>query len=127
VEHFHWLHAIITLAGLMCLGAIWHERTKERLSRRATLLLITLGPFSWGLQMWLLSHIDLTDPALTTYLFWCTLAAIICFFLVIFMNLSKRVHGRDVAQALTWGQFVFPLVLVSFLPDGMMTFLALVL
>lgn len=120
-----WFQALITIIAILCLGAVWHERSKERLSRRATFLIITLGPFSWVTQIWLLRHIDLSNETLVLCLFYCTLTALACFLGLILINQTKRIQGRDVAQAMIWGQLVFPLLLVSFLPSGSMTLLTL--
>lgn len=118
MENLPWTHVLLTLTALLCLVSVWHERSKERLSRRATFLLVCLGPFSWASQMWLLGLIDLGDPILTQRLLWSAVIALACFYIALTLNLLPRVHGRDTTQALIWGQCVFPLVLVTFLPEG---------
>lgn len=114
----------ITIIGLICFALIRGLNRSKILSNKEFYTLTAIGPFSWGLQMWLLGYIDMSSN-LRVMILGCALLAFACFGFVVNWAYGRIISGRDAAQTILWGEFVFPLVLVAFLPKGIHTLLNL--
>lgn len=99
-------------------------RAKHRLSERAFKTLVLIGPFSWALQMSLLTL--MRDPS-HEVISAAVIIAALCFLFLVGAVRDERISDSAAAQAILWGELVFPLVLVSLLPNGAWTLFSLVL
>lgn len=114
----------ITLSALICFFCIRLLKQKNRISSRSFKMLVTVGPFSWAAQMGLLALMANADHLVITI---ATALAIICFWMVMLAVRDERISGSAAAQAILWGELVFPLVLVSLLPSGAWTLFSFML
>lgn len=115
---------LITIIGVVCFFCIQVLKQKNRLSSRSFKVLVTVGPFSWAAQMGLLALMANADHLVITI---ATALAIICFWMVMLAVRDERISGSAAAQAILWGELVFPLVLVSLLPNGAWTLFSFML
>ena len=114
------IYITITIIAFFCFLSILQLKKKQRVSKRAYQTLVIIGPFSWAVQMGLLSL--MADSLLvSSVVSIAVLLAVTCFWQLVRAVRNKRVSGSSAAQAILWGELVFPLVLVSLLPNGAWT------
>jgi hypothetical protein len=114
---------LITWTALICLSFVRKLRRSEGLSTRAMLTLFCFGSLSWVLQMMFLWN--MTDSALEST-FIVTLIAMFCCTILLYGHYNATFSTSATAQALLWGIFVFPavlliIILISLLPEGIAT------
>ncbi len=115
-------YPLITLIAVACYYSIRGLRSKNRISDRAYRTLVFIGPISWFAQMLLLL---LMGENATYLIAAAAIIAGICFWFLKEAAADRNINGSNAAQAMLWGQLVFPLVLIALLPNGLWTLLAL--
>lgn len=116
----------ITGTALICFLFINLQFNKERISTRAFIPLCVSGACSWVVQIYLLWHLPEQAAEIA---FVCILLAMFCCTLLLYGHHQAIFSTSAVAQALLWGIFVFPTVLlvvllISLLPEGINTLFA---
>lgn len=111
---------LITATAIYCF-LVMAKSLKNVLSNRLVTVVYILGSVSWLLQMFVL-WLTPDNYGMTSFI--CVLLGMGCLLaLLVAGHLGWR-SQKAVAQALLWGIFVFPLVLISILPNGIWTLFA---
>lgn len=118
----------ITVTALICFSFVWIHWNKRKISTRAMYLLCGFGSVSWVIQMFLLWSLS-NNAAEGAFV--VTVIAMLCCMMLLYGYTQATFSVSATAQALLWGIFVFPgvllvVLLLDLLPEGSKTlFIAL--
>ena len=111
-------YLFITVVAIICFLTIRSFSKQNILSKRSYKILISVGPLSWISQMLILQQ---AAPEAWLLISLVIAIAAICFMVLMSLAFDERISGKSTAQAVLWGELVFPLVLISLLPNGAWT------
>jgi hypothetical protein len=122
---FYAAATLVTLVALFCFAEIKLMRSRGNFSIKEFTWLFVAGPFSWASQIGILYIMDFSGST-ALYVFLFMFIAFCCFGIAIWTLSRRKFSGQTVAAVILMGEFFFPVLLITLLPEGLHTLLDLI-